>query len=291
MENIEKVSKIDWHPGFYGGLEFVLRDYKKLLTFDREHVLSKQSTVMDMLIIKKESDEKINSPIGRIFRRFNIVEYKSPKAGLTIDDVYKVVSYAGLYKAHGDRVNAVPVEDMSISIFRHTYPRMLFKALDEMPSVRVDEKFSGIYYVSGIINIPLQIVITKELDERSYGALRVLSVDASKDDIKNFIEETKLLVDKDDKINADAILQVSISANRDLYEVVRRENTMCQALRDLMKDEIDKELSDNEANTLKGVAEDMLRDNEPIEKISKYSRLSQDEIVELAESIGIEVIY
>ena len=272
-------------------MEFVLRDYKNSLSYDREYVLSKQSPVMDMLIIKKKSDVKIDNAIGRIFRRYNIVEYKSPKAGLTIDDVYKVVSYAGLYKAHGARVNSVPAEDMSISIFRHTYPSMLFKVLEKMPSVRVDEKFSGIYYVSGIINIPLQIVITKELNDRGYEALRVLSANASKDDIKHFIKETELLEDKDDKINADAILQVSISANKDLYEMVRRENTMCQALRDLMKDEIDKELSDKEMKTRKGVAEDMIRHSEPIEKIEMYSRLSQDEIVELAESIGIEVIY
>ncbi|MCI9142617.1 MAG: hypothetical protein HFH87_08355 [Lachnospiraceae bacterium] len=41
-----------------------------------------------------------------------------------------------------------------------------------------------------------------------------------------------------DRNNADVVLQVSISANEDLYEKIRRDSGMCEALRRLMKDEI-----------------------------------------------------
>ena len=37
----------------------------------------------------------------------------------------------------------------------------------------------------------------------------------------------------------DAVLQVSVSANTELYEQIRRDDRMCQALRELMKDELD----------------------------------------------------
>lgn len=37
---------------------------------------------------------------------------------------------------------------------------------------------------------------------------------------------------------ADAVLQVSVSANQELYEEIRRNSVMCEALRELMKDEI-----------------------------------------------------
>ena len=37
----------------------------------------------------------------------------------------------------------------------------------------------------------------------------------------------------------DAVLQVSVSANRELYEQIREETGMCQALRELMKDEFE----------------------------------------------------
>ena len=37
----------------------------------------------------------------------------------------------------------------------------------------------------------------------------------------------------------DAVLQASVSANKELYEEIRRDSGMCQALRELMKDEIE----------------------------------------------------
>ena len=50
-------------------------------------------------------------------------------------------------------------------------------------------------------------------------------------------------IGKSEKSDADAVLQVSMSANYELFEKVRRDNTMCEALRRLMKDEIEQELA------------------------------------------------
>jgi phosphosulfolactate phosphohydrolase-like enzyme len=41
--------------------------------------------------------------------------------------------------------------------------------------------------------------------------------------------------------NADAVMQVSIAANRKVYDLVKEDYYMCEALRELMKDEIDRE--------------------------------------------------
>jgi hypothetical protein len=41
----------------------------------------------------------------------------------------------------------------------------------------------------------------------------------------------------------DSILQVSVKANRPIYETVREDLKMCEALRELMKDEIDAEVA------------------------------------------------
>ena len=49
-------------------------------------------------------------------------------------------------------------------------------------------------------------------------------------------------IGKSEKSDADAVLQVSMSANYELFEKVRRDNTMCEALRRLMKDEIEEAL-------------------------------------------------
>ena len=46
-----------------------------------------------------------------------------------------------------------------------------------------------------------------------------------------------------DKENADAVMHVSINANREVYNKIREENPfMCQALRELMEDEIQEEI-------------------------------------------------
>lgn len=71
-----------------------------------------------------------------------------------------------------------------------------------------------------------------------HSALKVLSKNAKEEDIKNFLMEISGLKKKADKENADAVLQVSISANEKIYEEIRRNETMCQALEKLMEDVI-----------------------------------------------------
>ena len=46
------------------------------------------------------------------------------------------------------------------------------------------------------------------------------------------------------RVLSDAVLQASVTANFDLYEEVRKEAIMCQALEDLMKDVIDERVSE-----------------------------------------------
>ena len=56
------------------------------------------------------------------FRRHNIVEFKSPEDELSIDVFYKTQAYACLYKASGETVNAIPAEEITLSLFRDVYP-------------------------------------------------------------------------------------------------------------------------------------------------------------------------
>ena len=45
-----------------------------------------------------------------------------------------------------------------------------------------------------------------------------------------------------DRNNIDAVLQVSVSANREIYEAIRRcDKIMCDALRELMKEDFEKQ--------------------------------------------------
>ena len=60
---------------------------------------------VDVLIIKKNSKKTIKKNIGQIFRKYNIVEYKSPDDYLNVDDFYKVHGYACFYKSDTKKVN------------------------------------------------------------------------------------------------------------------------------------------------------------------------------------------
>ena len=239
-DGLEEV-KIQWHPGFYGAAEIELIANKKDLEFLREYNLSKEPIRMDLLIIKKLSDVKIKNEIGHIFKKYNVIEYKSPDDELSIDDYYKTVGYACLYKGLGDTVNQIPAEDLTLSIFREGYPRELFAAL-KTAGLKIEEHGHGIYYISGQVLFDTQVVVTGQLDKETHRSLRILSRKALEEDIRTFIEETAGLKSPGDKNNVDAILQVSVSANKELYrEIRRRDLVMCEALRDLMNDEIEEE--------------------------------------------------
>ena len=73
----------------------------------------------------------------------------------------------------------------------------------------------------------------------------MLSKSAQTDDIQRFTELASAFTEQGDKEKADAVLQVSVAANRKNYDKVRRTSDMCEALRELMKEEIEEELKKN----------------------------------------------
>ena len=192
---------------------------------------------MDLLIIKKLTDTVIQNEIGRIFRRHNVIEYKSPDDGLSIDDFYKTIGYACLYKGLGESVDQIPAGELTVSIFRESYPRQMITTLRQS-GMTVEERFQGIYYVHGQLPFQTQIVVIGRLSP-AHQSLRILSRNADEDDVRAFIEGTSRLSTPGDQNNVSAVLQVSVAANGQLYEKLRREFTMCDALRELMKEDLD----------------------------------------------------
>lgn len=247
MRKATPLEKIHWHPAFCGATEWELKEYKDSLSFEAEHQLSKEPLRMDMLVIKKASSVTIENEIGKLFKKHNVLEFKSCKDKLTIDDYYKAVAYAALYKGLGKNVNEIPAEDITLTIIREAYPRALFKVL-EGQGVVADKRYEGIYYLIGNTLFDTQIIVTRELDGDKHASLKILSKDAREGDVRKFLEEAKLATEPGDLQNIDAVLQVSVSANKKLYDEVRKDNNMCQALRELMKDEIEEDIAEATAN-------------------------------------------
>lgn len=100
---------------------------------------------IDVLIIKKHVEEDIQKNIGRIFRDYNIVEYKSPDDYLSVDSFYKVLGYACFYKSDVQYVDAIKVEEITISYVSKKYPRKLIKHLKEVRGYEVVQNSKGIW--------------------------------------------------------------------------------------------------------------------------------------------------
>jgi hypothetical protein len=240
---------IQWHPAFYAAAGIELKENIEELELIPEYNLSKEPIRIDLLIIKANPKAgMIKNEIGHIMKRYNVLEYKSPKDGMSIDDFYKTVGYACLYKGYGAMVNQIPLQELTVSLFRASYPRELFSAL-EREGHEIEEKYPGIYYVTNKLPFPAQIVVTSELRKETHSCLRILSDNAEKEDVERFLEQAKGMKSPGERNNIDSVLQVSVSANHDLYEDIRRNVVMCQALEELMKDVIDERV-DNAENTL-----------------------------------------
>lgn len=237
-----KTEKLQWHPAFCAATELELRQDLDVLELIPEYNLSKKPLQIDLVIIKKMDWRRtLQNEIGHIMRGHNILEYKGPGDELTIDSFFKVIGYASLYKAQGIAVNKIPVSEVTVSFFRNAYPKALFLELKKEGYI-LKKMYPGIYYVRGKVPFPVQVVVTSQLERKAHCSLRVLTTQVEMQDAELFLEQIHYLESKNERSNIDSVLQVSVNANKQVYSLLRRQNEMCEALRELMKDEIEKEL-------------------------------------------------
>ena len=129
--NGEKKRILQWHSAFFAGLQIELREEAQKLIFENEHMLSNKPMQIDVLIVKKNSNESIKKNIGQIFRKHNIIEYKSPDDYLSIDDFYKVYGYTCFYKSDTGKANEIKTDELTISFVCNHDPRELIKHLKQ----------------------------------------------------------------------------------------------------------------------------------------------------------------
>ena len=164
----EEAKMLQWHPAFFAEIQIELQEDAEHLIFENEHQLGTKPKEIDVLIIKKDKGRVIRKNIGRIFRQRNIVEYKSPLDYLSIDDFYKVYGYTCFYKSDTSQMDSIPIEELTITLVTGKYPRKLMHHLKTTLRYQVKKAESGIYYVAGD-KIPIQIIVTKELELRPEG--------------------------------------------------------------------------------------------------------------------------
>ncbi len=234
-----KGAKIQWHPGFVAAMDLELMADRGKLSYETEHNLNVKPLEIDLLVMKKNGKARLRNEIGRLFRRYNIVEYKSPRDHLDIDTFYKVQSYAGLYKSYGRTVDERKTDEITVSLIRETKPAGLFQYLQKR-NTPIKNPYPGIYYVLGGVLFRTQIIVIRELERENHIWLKALSDQLDKQEIQELLERVQELDEKYDRQLADAVLEVSTRANREIVEQLRGDGTMCKALLEIMEPEINR---------------------------------------------------
>lgn len=172
MEN--RTNLLQWHPAFFAGIQVDLDAEKSELIYNNEYQLGTKPKQIDVIVLKKKDDYQIRKNIGRIFRKYNIIEYKSPSDYLCIDDFYNGYAYACLYKIDTITVDERKIRDITLTFATTKYPLKLMKHLEWVQYYQIHNVSPGIYYICGDI-IPIQIVVLSQLPLEENLWLRVLS--------------------------------------------------------------------------------------------------------------------
>ena len=226
--------QIQWHPAFIAAMDLEMTKNRNRLKFDKEYNLNVKPLEVDLLITKSELDKPIDNEIGKIFRKYNIFEYKDPSDSLNIDVFFKTAGYACLYKAYGKTVDEIKEEDITITLIRDTRPDGLFQYFNGH-GYQISTPYNGIYYIIGKFPFPAQVVVTKELKPERHVWLRALSRRLEKQDIQNLLKHILQLNKKSDKENADSVLEVALKANAKIIAELMGDDNMSEELLEIVK--------------------------------------------------------
>lgn len=277
-------GRLQWHSGFSAALRVELEDELDELCIEDEHMLSKKPMQIDVLVVKKKGEQPIRKNIGRIFRKHNIIEYKSPEDYLSINDFYKVYGYTCFYQSETKRVKDIPPEEITMTFICNHYPQKLLEHLKKFKGIEVEKQEVGLYYLLGD-SFPIQLVIVKELSKEENYWLQNLRCNLKTG------EEIQEVVRRYEQVKHKAyysdVMNLIVRANQKQME---EEKNMCEALNELFAEEL-KEAdlrgrkegrkegrSVGQIEKLKELVQKKLAKNQSIEKIA-------DDLVEDVEVI------
>lgn len=229
----DRKNVLQWHPAFYADLQIEFQEETYKLMFQNEYPLGTKPMLVDILVIKKKKGEKIHKNIGRIFRTYNLIEYKSPNDYLSVDDFYKVYGYACFYKADTGRENEIPAEEITITFVAKNYPRKMIRHLLDVRKYTIEKIEPGIYYVYGDV-FAIQIIVTGQLSPEHNLWLYSLTDTLTDSRItKELLNEYR---GKENNNLYSAAMQVIVAANEQQF---KEDKNMCDALMKIINEKVD----------------------------------------------------
>ena len=297
---MDEHGKLYWHDAFFEALQLELHQYRDALEFIYEHQLSKEALRMDVLVIKKDSDIKIEKNIGRIFKKCNIFEYKSETDSFSVWDYNKILGYAYFYSSF----ERIPMSEITLSIALTMYPRELVKFLKNERGLVVKGLGDGIYYVEGDA-VPVQILESKRLPPDGNLFLRNLRSGLSSEEMlstlqsyktKKRFNEKNAYLDKLVRANLDVFKEATnmsedtkkmIANDPELVAILegllaeRIEQRKKEAAKEAVKKAVKKAAKKTAKKTAKETGKKMLQDGESAEKIARWTGLPVEEVLKL----------
>lgn len=274
-------GKLPWHSAFFAGIHIELEKDAHKLTFENEHQLGTDPMRIDVLIVKKHSEEQVQKNIGQIFREYNLIEYKSPEQYLSIDAFYKVLGYVCFYKSDVQYVDSIKIEKITISYVSKSYPRKLIQHLKTERGYRLVPKWKGIWYIEGGM-FPMQLIVTSMLSKNENFWLKNLTNDLKKkEEADQLFEEYGKY--KDSSLHK-SVMDLVMRANQKVFKEARGD--MCDALYELMKDEIDAAVQEASKGKLIEQINKKLVKGKSVEQIADELEESVETIRELMKSIN-----
>ena len=274
-ERSSEKKPFQWHPANYAGLQIEFEDEKEYLSFEDEHQLGTKPMAIDILIIKNTEGYKVKKNIGRIFRKYNIIEYKSPDDYLSIDDFYKVYGYTCFYKADTPSVNQISVNELTITFISRKYPQKLLRHLELERGFAIQKIESGIYYIVGDA-IPIQFIVANKLSQTENLWLKGLT-----NQLHNYELTAALTKDYyEHKQNTlyESVMDIIIRANKKQFEEA---NNMCEAMKEFIWEHYgDEIMKEKQASFTNGTQNGERKVNTLIFKLSELGRI--DDILKSA---------
>ncbi len=235
------LERKQWHGPYFGSMRLELKENEEECEYDGEYVLNTKALQIDMLARAKGEITWVLDEITQGFQRHNIIEFKSPDDALDLDVFYKTLGYGCLYKAQGSHVNAIRRTDISVTFIRERKPEKLLQELAELYDVI--ERAPGIYMLQGEgLLFAVQILVLREMTWEKHIWVTALQRQITREHARLLLLEMRKLEKAEEREWADSVLQLAIANNIEIFETLKGDEFMCQALRELMAEEINEEL-------------------------------------------------
>ena len=179
--------------------------------------------------------------------------------------------YACIYPADKKEMCEILPSDITLTMISNKFPRKMVNYLQKERGLAVHKQGQGIYYLEGD-QFKIQVLVNKELSREENFWLNSL-----RDDLKSREEIEELIERYEGEKNNKWYSDVADTILRGNWESVKEAKSMCEALRELFREELEEE---REIGQAKVIVQDNLESGASkeviIKKLQKFVHIDRE---------------